>query len=77
MALSARGLLSWLLVVGAGALGLPGLPISSCQNGSPQTAYDFSALAIDEKTNVSLSAYKGKVLIVTNVATYWGQYEDT
>jgi len=41
--------------------------------------YDFSEQDIMETKNVSLADYRGKVVLIVNVATYWGyakQYHD-
>jgi len=35
-----------------------------------QTIYDFSELDLHETRNISLSDYRGKVLLIVNVATY-------
>lgn len=42
---------------------------SSCQNSNP--IYSFMLKDIDKK-QVSWNGYKNKVLLITNVATYWG-----
>ena len=43
---------------------------SQCGDTGHSTIYDFEALSLDGSTNVSLSAYRGQVLLIVNVATY-------
>jgi len=61
-------LLVCLMALGRGALGQS--TISTCSTSNAMSAFDFQATAIDEKTNIDFSDYRGKVLIVVNVATY-------
>jgi len=37
-----------------------------------KTIYDFGLQDINKQKNISLSDYKGKVVLIVNVATYWG-----
>lgn len=37
-----------------------------------ESVYSFTAMNINKTMNVSLSEYKGRVLVITNVATFWG-----
>jgi len=37
---------------------------------NPTTIYDFSAMDIHKTKNISLSDYRGKVVLIVNVATY-------
>jgi glutathione peroxidase len=56
---------------------LLGPPLTAA-NGGEKSVYDFSMKSIDGKT-ISLSTYKGKVLLVVNVASRCGftpQYKD-
>ena len=70
----AAGWASWLLCLAAlGPGALAQLPISSCNRSRDGASlYDYSATHIDEKTEVFFKDYRGKVVIVVNVATYWG-----
>jgi len=43
----------------------------SCNPVPGQTLYDFSAITLGGQ-NVSLSQYKGRVMLVANVASFWG-----
>jgi len=36
----------------------------------PQNIYNFTEKTLDERRNISLSEYSGKVVLVVNVATY-------
>lgn len=36
------------------------------------TIYDFSLMDVHKQRNISLSEYRGKVVLIVNVATYWG-----
>jgi len=42
----------------------------SCQDTSNQTVYDFHEFDIHGNENISLSKYKGQVMLIFNVATY-------
>jgi len=51
---------------------------SDCQDGEGNLG-DYSMELLDGSRNVSLSEYSGKVVMLVNVATYWGfasQYPD-
>lgn len=53
--------------------GTTGLGVE-CQQpaSSSQTVYDFTVPDIYQNRNVSLSEYRGKVLVITNLASFWG-----
>lgn len=53
--------------------GATGLGVE-CQQpaSSSQTVYDFTVPDIYQNRNVSLSEYRGKVLVITNLASFWG-----
>jgi len=54
------------------------LKISQCKNSSGDV-YSFSGPALDGKRMVKMDDFRGKVILVVNVATYWGytqQYVD-
>ena len=53
--------------------GASGLEVE-CQQpaSSSQTVYDFTVPDIYQNRNVSLSEYRGKVLVITNLASFWG-----
>jgi len=65
----------WERILLLGALLVPGqtqvTDRRSCVD-VPGTLYDFNSTLLDEVTPVSLSDYAGKVVLVYNVATYWG-----
>lgn len=66
---SSLALLAFLGVLhGASGLGV------ECQQpaSSSQTVYDFTVPNIYQNKNVSLSEYRGKVLVITNLASFWG-----
>ena len=57
---------------------LLGLAMTSCREGEG-SLYDHQMTILDGSRNVSLSEYSGKVVMLVNVATYWGfasQYPD-
>jgi len=57
---------------------LTALAMSECKEGEG-SLYDHSLTLLDHSRNVSLSEYQGKVVMLINVATYWGfasQYPD-
>lgn len=70
-------IVAWLLFLLATFLGLIS-PVSSdkflCNQpaSSAETIYKFGATDINKSRNISFSEYQGKVVLVTNVATFWG-----
>lgn len=48
--------------------------MTECQQppSSMESVYSFTAMNINKTMNVSLSEYKGRILVITNVATFWG-----
>jgi len=57
---------------------LTAIPMSECEEGEG-SLYDHTLQLLDQSRNVSLSDYEGKVVMLVNVATYWGyasQYPD-
>jgi len=44
----------------------------NCHDTPNRTVYDFHEMDIHGEENISLSKYKGKVMLIFNVATYWG-----
>jgi len=45
--------------------------VTECQQPS-ESVYSFTAMNINKTMNISLSQYEGKVLVITNLATFWG-----
>lgn len=50
----------------------PAVQFSECEKSSSRTVYDFKAKLIDDKTSVNIKDFSGSVLMIINVATYWG-----
>ena len=44
--------------------------LSTCRHNVQGSAHDFGFLALNERHNVSMEAYRGKVVLLVNVATY-------
>lgn len=67
------GVLGVLSVLGAGHCGkVVRVPFKDCyvDAQSPESIYNFTMLDLWGQRNISLSDYKGKVVLITNVATY-------
>lgn len=67
------GVLGVLAVLGAGDCGkVVRVPFKECyvDAQSPESIYNFTMLDLWGQRNISLSDYKGKVVLITNVATY-------
>lgn len=43
-----------------------------CDSSIDGTIYDYKAKTLNGSRTVSLSEYKGKIVLIVNVATYWG-----
>ncbi|CAG0905512.1 unnamed protein product [Darwinula stevensoni] len=43
---------------------------SLCDQTDPRTIYEFQEELLDGSRNVSLSEFRGKVVLIVNVATY-------
>lgn len=67
------GVLGLLAVVGVGdCLKVTRVPFKDCYEdpASSESIYDFTMPDLWGTRNISLSSYRGKVVLITNVATY-------
>lgn len=65
--------LGLLVVVGVGEFGkVVRVPFKTCyvDHDNPESIYNFTMTDLWGQRNISLSDYKGKVVLITNVATY-------
>lgn len=62
----------WLAAVGAGATKVQRIPSRECVPiRTNESIYDFVAQDLWKTRNISLSDYRGKIVVIANVATYW------